>query len=118
MLLLLQHIASLPALSSLSMHSFCLSGGVARALAAATGLSQLQLNECDVRDDDVEVLAASLSRLQRLALNWNFKLHLERLATLTRLQGLRELQVCCGCPNYGAVLEELQRKLPLLRVTT
>lgn len=120
MLLLMERIAALPALVSLSLHSLQLGGGAAvRALAAATRLTSLQLNECDIHSDDVAVLAASLSRLHKLSLNWNFKLKTKRLSTaLSQLTALRELQVCCGCPRVHGLLSELQEQLPLLRLST
>jgi hypothetical protein len=117
MLLLMRCITALPALHNLSLHSFMVGGKPVQALAAATRLTALRLNECDVRSEDLSMLAGSLTQLSKLTLNFNFQLKMKRLRALSRLTRLRELQVCCGCPNHEALLAELQEQLPLLRVS-
>lgn len=114
LVVLMQQIASLPALSSLSLHSMSLRGGPIAALAGASHLTALQLNECEVCDADVALLAAGLAGLRRLALNWNFEVKSEGLACLTLLKGLRELHVCCGTTRHEAALARLQQQMPEL----
>lgn len=75
-------------------------------------MSALQLNECDLCDADVALLAGRVKSLRRLALNWNFGVKSQGLGCLSELMGLRELHVCCGTTRHDAALADLQRLVP------
>jgi hypothetical protein len=112
-MLLMQQVAALPALTSISIHSMALTGAPVAALTAAgSRLSALQLNECDLCDADVALLAGRVKSLRRLALNWNFGVKSQGLGCLSELRGLRELHVCCGTTRHEAALADLQRLVP------
>jgi hypothetical protein len=85
---------------------------VAALAAAGPQLSTLRLNECDLCDADVALLAVRLTGLRKLALNWNFAVKSEALRCLSQLKGLRELNVCCGTTRHEAVLAALQQQMP------
>jgi hypothetical protein len=113
LVVLMQQIAALPVLTSLSLHSMALTGAPVAALAAVEGrLSALQLNECDLGDADVALLAGRATGLRKLALNWNFGVKSEGLGCLSEIRGLRELNVCCGTARHDAALAQLQQQLP------
>lgn len=110
---LMKQIAALPALKNLSLHSMVLTGEPVAALAdIATGLTALQLNECDLCDADVRLLAGRLPRLRRLTLNWNFAVRSTGLMCVSQLKDLKELHVCCGTTRHEAALVTLQQLLP------
>lgn len=113
LVVLMQQIAALPVLKSLSLHSMVLTGAPVGALAAVGGrLSALHLNECDLCDADVALLASRVMCLRKLALNWNFGVKSEGLRCLSGIKGLTELHVCCGTTRHEAALVELQQLLP------
>jgi hypothetical protein len=113
LVVLMQQIAALPVLTSLSLHSMALAGAPVAALAAVEGrLSALQLNECDLCDADVALLAGRVTGLRKLALNWNFGVQSKGLGCLSEIRGLRELNVCCGTARHDAALAQLQQQLP------
>lgn len=113
LVVLMQQVAALPVLTNLSLHSMVLTGAPVAALAAVGGrLRVLQLNECDLCDADVALLAGSVTGLRKLALNWNFGVKSEGLRALSGLRGLRQLRVCCGTSRHEAALAELQAHLP------
>lgn len=115
MRILLRAIASLPQLQSLSLNQFPL-GVSAAELAAATGLTSLKLDECEVVDKAIEVLAAHLSRLRKLSLSWNFRVSDAVLGPIARsLLQLEHLSMCSTRVSE-ANMQLLRQRLPSVTV--
>jgi hypothetical protein len=115
MRVLLAAVAGLPQLVSFWFIRFSVSSAAAAELAAATRLTSLRLDECELSDEAVAVLAASLGQLCSLSLNWNFQLSGAVLGVIAKqLTQLRELALCST--RVGSSVAALREALPGLKL--
>lgn len=110
---LMHVIAQLPQLNSFSLSQIPL-GHAAAGLAAAMTLTRLKLNECELVDSAVEVLAGSLTSLRRLSLSWNFKLSDSIIRPIA--VGLGQLDELIVSSTKVSKVEPLRQKVPPVKV--
>lgn len=115
MQLLLRAVARLPQLATFWFIRFPVSSAAAAELAAASRLTALRLDECELADEAVAALAARLHGLHSLSLNWNFQLSDAVVGVIAgQLTGLRELALCST--RVGGSAQALRAALPGLRL--
>jgi hypothetical protein len=115
MQLLLRAVAALPRLVSFCFIRFTVSSAAAAELATATRLTSLRLDECELADEAVAALAARLTGLRSLSLNWNFQLSGAVVGVIgSHLTQLRELALCST--RVGSSVQQLRVALPGLKL--